>query len=130
MGKTRGGIIIHSNGFMGHGHQLQRLALEGEVAGATGEAIQQRMGEEGHIVRRREDSGLACYSTHSPRRGIVHRAAQEMVEVGVGRGGALVVMGGGGDVGDDIVSFPVFSTAFECDVFVECRPLRRATPTP
>ena len=106
MGKTRGGIIIHSNGFMGHGHQLQRLALEGEVAGATGEAIQQRLREEGGVCRRGEDSCLTRYAAHPPCRGIMHRAAQEMVEVGVGGGCALVVVRGGGDVGTPILSLP------------------------
>ena len=60
--------------------------------------VQQRLREEGHIVRGGEDAGLAGYAAHAPGGGIVDRAAEEVVEVGIGFGGALVVMGGGRDL--------------------------------
>ena len=79
-------------GLLGRGHQLQGVALEGEVAGAASEAIEQRLREEGDVVGGGEDAGLTGYAAHAAGGGVVDGAAEEMVEVGIGGGGALVVM--------------------------------------
>jgi hypothetical protein len=88
----RGGWLL------GLSHQLERGLLEGKVAGTSGEAVEQGLREEGNIVGGREDSSVACYSTHAARGGVVHGAAEEMAEVGIGRGGAFVVVGCRGGV--------------------------------
>lgn len=70
-----------SRRLLGHDHQLQRRLLQRKRPGVVQQLLQQRLREARNIARVGEDARLPRHSAHAPRRGIVYRPAQQMIEV-------------------------------------------------
>ena len=87
---------------MGLRHELEGGLFQREGAGIAEELVEEGLGVERHVVSGGEEAGVPGYSSHAAGGGVVDGAAEEVVEVGVGRwvGGGFVVVSGGGDASD------------------------------
>ncbi len=76
----------------GSRHQLQGGLPQRERAGPAGAAIEKGLGKPADIIGCREQSGIACHSTHAACRWVMHGTAKEVAVVGGvdARGGVFV----------------------------------------
>ena len=68
---------------LGSRHQLQSCLRQRELAGAARKLIKQRLRIDADIARRREHTGVPCHSAHPACCRVLHRAPQQIVEVGI-----------------------------------------------
>jgi hypothetical protein len=64
------------SGLLGTRHELQGRLCQRERARSTRQPIQERLGIDAHVARRREDAGTAGHPTHAARSRVVHGSSQ------------------------------------------------------
>ena len=92
--------------------------FEGEGTGVAEELVEECLGVEGDVMGGGEEAGVPGYSSHAAGGGVVDGAAEEVVEVGVGRwvGGGFVVVSGGGDPWNPVGWNPI--TRMRCALLI------------